>query len=350
MTYLIKSDTTGDRQIYLDCLRVLATFSVMILHISASHYSSVGTETFEWNVINFYDSIVRWTVPAFVMISGAIFLDRNQSVVQIYKKNIFRIIIAYIFWSTLYALVHFFTNDCEAKTIIGRAISGHYHLWFLFMIAGLYIIVPFLRKIVYTVELTKYFLALSLVFTFLLPQSIVFVSMAYNKAGIVANGILNKISFHFTLGYVCYFVCGYYLSKIDINRKKEIVIYTLGICGLIMTVVLNRIFQDTKFYENFTINVLLESISIFVFAKNHLNFSNLCPGTVIKLAKLSEYSFGAYLVHALIIDTLDDTFRLNSLSFNPIISIPVIGVIVFIISYAISAILNHIPVLNKYIV
>ena len=43
-------------------------------------------------------------------------------------------------------------------------------MWFLFMIVGLYLIVPFLRPIVRDEKLLRYFLLLTLIFTFLLPQ------------------------------------------------------------------------------------------------------------------------------------------------------------------------------------
>ncbi|MBQ7215854.1 MAG: hypothetical protein IJS39_07695 [Synergistaceae bacterium] len=55
-----------------------------------------------------------------------------------------------------------------------------------------------------------------------------------------------------------------------------------------------------------------------------------------------------YLIHALILEMLKK-YRLYTLTFSPILSVPVISVIVFIISLMISAVLNHIPVLKKYI-
>ena len=45
---------------------------------------------------------------------------------------------------------------------------------------------------------------------------------------------------------------------------------------------------------------------------------------------------------------LDNLIGLNSLSFNPVISVPCIGIIVFAISIGISALLNHVPVVKKY--
>ena len=66
------------RVIYLDYLRIAATFCVVVLHISGQNWYTTSVNSFEWNVLNFYDSIVRWVVPIFVMISGALFLDNEK--------------------------------------------------------------------------------------------------------------------------------------------------------------------------------------------------------------------------------------------------------------------------------
>ena len=170
-----------DRQYHLDCLKVLATFAVMLLHIAEQNWHSANVLSFEWNVLNFYDSVVRWAVPVFVMISGALFLDRDYPVSRIYRKNILRIVTAFIFWSLAYALISAVLSNkpMELQAIIVETLKGHYHMWFLFMIVGLYMTVPFLKTIVQSAALTKYFLVLSLIFAFVIPQAIKLLSLDY---------------------------------------------------------------------------------------------------------------------------------------------------------------------------
>ena len=95
----------NSRKYYLDYLRVSATFAVMSLHIAADNWLNAGVRSFEWQVFNFYDSLVRFGVPVFVMISGALFLnpDKYIPVKKLYTKYIFRIAAAFVFWSFLYA-------------------------------------------------------------------------------------------------------------------------------------------------------------------------------------------------------------------------------------------------------
>ena len=68
------------------------------------------------------------------------------------------------------------------------------------------------------------------------------------------------------------------------------------------------------------------------------------------MARLAKYSFGAYLVHPMIIEKLASELQITSLSFYPGLSIPLLGCVVFVTSYAISFILNQIPIVNKYVV
>lgn len=343
------------RIIYFDVLRIAATLGVMLLHISSQNWSVTNVTSFQWQTFNFFDSIVRWTVPIFVMISGALFLDRDISIGKIFKNNIFRIITAFLFWSVLYAGVSFAQGTSFKKACL-QVVQGHFHMWFLFMIVGLYLIVPFVKKIIESEALVKYFFALGLIFTFIIPQGIAILNLVNGTLGKTANSIVGNINFHFTLGYIFYFILGYYLSKIDLSKKMRVIIYCLSAIGFVCTI-LGTLFVSIysngpkqTFYGYLTLNVLLESLGVFVFFKYNLNLIHMSEKLQNIVAKLSKYSFGAYLAHLMVIEQLKKLAGLTTLSFNPILSIAVILVIVSVVSFAVSWICNHIPFLNKYIV
>ena len=147
---------------------------------------------------------------------------------------------------------------------------------------------------------------------------------------------------------------GYFINN-KINNKKisaetEKIIYLAGLAGAFGTLFIStfasyiRHQPNQTFYDKMTVNLLIQSIAVFVLFKRL--FSNRKSKIISKLAK---YSFGAYLVHDLIIAFVRNS-GLNPLSFNPIFSVPLIAIIVFICSFIISGILNQIPVLKKYIV
>ena len=342
----------NSRKYYFDSLRVTAIFAVMILHIAADNWLEASVRSFEWQVFNFYDSLVRFGVPVFVMISGALFLnpDKYIPVKKLYTKYIFRIAAAFVFWSFLYAArMYMKTGDIVAA--VSHFLAGHYHLWFMYMIIGLYMIVPFVRQIAESKALTKYFLVLALIFALILPEAADVISVFSEKwAESLRNIIRYELYVYFAAGYTGYFLLGYVLDRADISPKLERMIYLAGIIGAGMTILMSSYASLLKnepqglFYNELSVNVLLESAAVFVFFKQHYNHENKI------VLKLSQYSFGAYLVHALILALMREYTGLHTLTFSPVISVPVIAVIVFIISFIISAILNHIPVLKKYIV
>ena len=89
---------------YFDALRVLATLAVIVLHLSAQHWADIDVSSRAWFAFNLYDSAVRWAVPVFVMISGALLLSGTQRLSDILKKNVLRLVTAFLFWSAAYAL------------------------------------------------------------------------------------------------------------------------------------------------------------------------------------------------------------------------------------------------------
>lgn len=336
------------RQHYFDFLRVFAAFAVMILHVSAENWLTADVYSLEWGIMNFYDSLVRWAVPVFVMISGALFLSRDITLKKIVSKYIFRIFTAFLFWSFIYAF-DYYAKHRNVMGAIAFFVKGSYHLWFLFMITGLYLIIPFVKKIAESASLAKYFLLLAFISAFIIPELVQIISLFSEKYGLFAENVFNKFSLNFVTGFTSYFLLGYLLSKVYISHNAERLIYTAGIIGFILTILMSLCASRFKgepfmgFYDYYNVNVLCEGIAVFVFFKAKFNRS-------VKIIRLlSQYSFGAYLVHVAVIMLLL-RLGLNSLTFNPIISIPVISVIVFVISFSISAVLNNIPVLKRYIV
>lgn len=349
-----KSTLSTNRTIYFDYLRVFATFAVMILHISAQNFYSTDVNGFQWQVFNFFDSIVRWSVPVFVMISGALFLSRDIPVRKIYSKYILRLVISFIVWSFIYAVAF---KGGSIRYRISMLINGHYHMWFVLMIIGIYMCLPFIKGIADNNKRTKYYLLLAFIFAFLFPT---LVTLAKDFAGnLIYAGVsalnydVNAMDIDILLGFTSYFILGHFLNKIDFSARQRTVIYILGIIGFVSTIALNSIVslnaqeQLQNYCGNFSVNILLESIAVFTFFK-YRNWERKRSYPIV--LKLSQYSYGAYLVHALVIEQLNTALGLNTLSFNPILSVIVIGIIVFIVSFSVSGILNHIPVIKKFAV
>lgn len=346
---------SNNRVLYFDCLRIAATLAVVVLHVCAENWYSMDAATFEWQVYNLGDGLVRWCVPIFVMISGALFLGRDISIEQIHRKYILRILTAYLFWSALYAVVGIDGNS-SIKSFIVSVIVGHYHMWFLPMIAGLYLVTPLVRKSICSDSLLKYFLLLALFFAILAPQAIKALEVFSDGLSIVAESLFGDIGFHFCIGFVGYFVLGYFLSNVDLSKRVRMIIYALSILGFVSTIFgtywlsVHTNGHSDYLYGDFTVNVLLESLGVFVFFKQ-VGGSVLIEGKAKQvITKLSKYSFGVYLVHPMILEFLDRLFGINTLMCNPIVAVVVVTLLVSICSVVVSSIINHVPFFKKYIV
>ena len=352
------------RKVYCDYLRLVATFAVVFIHVAASNWSNVDVNGIQWQVFNIYDSLVRWGVPIFVMISGALFLNRDVPIKNIYSKYVLRMVIAFVSWSLFYAIL---TTDTfqhgliySLKSHIGTLVTGHYHMWFVLMIIGLYMCIPFMKKIVSDETVMKYFLKLSFIFAFLIPWVLKIVndfvgsnnSMIQKMVTTIDSNLMN-MGMSMVLGYTFYFILGYYLDCIEIKKDVRVMIYVAGILGFIFTVVadaglsIKTQVANSNYYGNFEVNVLLEVIAVHTLFKYH-TFQNDKVNRFVVV--LSKFGFGAYLIHTFIIESMAAILHFDTLSMNAWISVPLISIIVFGVSMGVSAVLNHIPVIKKYCV
>ena len=128
--------STRRRVIYFDILRIVAIFFVVFVHLAAQHWADVDVSSRAWFAFNLYCTTGKWSVPIFVMISGALFLGRDVSISSILKKNVARIATVFLFWSGCYALIDLVFRHAPLSVVLSQFITGHYHLWFLYMIVG----------------------------------------------------------------------------------------------------------------------------------------------------------------------------------------------------------------------
>ena len=147
------------------------------------------------------------------------------------------------------------------------------------MLIGLYVIVPFLNKIVSDRKIAWYFVIISFVFAFVIPQCTEIVGLKFGVISDVFTKVVSKLQLHMVLGYSGYYVLGFLLNEIRIKKKHRMIIYIFGFLGLVFTIVSSSVISllwqspTEMFYGNLTVNTLFVSVSVFVFAKAHINKS-----------------------------------------------------------------------------
>ena len=352
----MSNNSVVKRTDYFDYLRLIATCMVLSVHVTGQGWYKVSVYSFDWNVLNFFNSFGRCSVAIFVMISGALFLEGNHGIEKILKKYVLRLMAAYVFWSIGYAVVNGLMKGFDLRVLLNEIIVGPYHMWYILMISGVYLLIPFFKKITESEELMKYFMILGAAFGIVIPHVVELLSVFIPVLGTVATKLLDDMDFNFTLGYVVFFIAGYYINKYEISKKSQRVIYILGVLGFAGTVGLSAGISmllgepREEFYTCNCINVSLTGVALFTFGKYYLNNIRIGEKGKKIVRILSKYSFGAYLVHVMVIEILANVVGLEIIATAPIWGVPVVSAVVIGVSFILSAIINRIPVLNKYIV
>lgn len=348
----VMENSKNQRIAYLDALRVFSIFAMMFLHVAASDWSSEPVTSLNWQVFNIYDGLVRFCVPVFVMISGALFLNPNKKldVKKLYKVNVMRIVTAFAFWSLTYALfTQLLLEDVamkeRMKIFFGDFFTGNYHMWFLFMIVGLYMILPFTKKIFEDKKITENFITLAFAFSLLVPFAQRIVPFSYSV------DITNDMHLDFFGGYTVFFIVGGYLSQYALSDKMKKMIYLLGMASVLFTIVATSIISVRKgepiatLYEYLLPTTAFTAAAVFLFFKDCVSNMRFIQNPFI--VRVSNLSFGMYLVHVFFLIVFGG-IGLRTTRFNPFLSVPVITVCVFACSFVAIVVFEKIPLAKKY--
>ena len=338
----------GDRILQFDILRCVAMLAVIALHVAAQNWE-ISFPSANWTFSAIYDALVRWGVPVFFMISGALFLNlsRPLDVKRLYKKNVVRIVCAFLFWSALYALM----NYHGVVSFFSDLIQGPVHFWFLKTLLGLYVVVPILRAVVSDRKTEEYFLIVAFLTTFIIPWLIALVGCVDLKTMYFLSGNYNLFRLTLATGYTGYFVLGHYLCTYPVSARVRHFVYGAAvvsfICGIMGTILLSHHLHrpDITFLNELGIFTGFESAAIFLFVME--KGTHVPERHVPLLLRVSNLSFGIYLVHVGVIRMLRKVIDISD--FSSSYFIPLFAIVVFVVSYLIARLVQLIPGLNKYV-
>ncbi len=348
-------EKSNNRIVYLEILRVIGCLAVIMIH-TASRYVTKDFGTFNFWVGNIFDGVARFGVPIFVMISGALMLSEDYNLTkEKLIKHLKKMIIFFIFWSVIYCIFfriiepkYISHTAIKISNIVRYLVEGHYHLWYIYLVIGLYLITPLLKLWVNdkNKKYVEYFIILSLIFTFLIPELI--------RIGANYFAIFNKFKYvidknlqlTYVGGFSAYYILGWYLNKYDIKKKN--LIYILGLLSLVYTIIGTYIISITthkpvQVYEYLSLNVLFPTLSIFLLIRNKYKNSKNANK---QISSISKYSLGIYGVHIFIVYATYLTLNHYGIT-NAIIDIPIVFIVTLLLSWLISFIFSKIPLLKS---
>lgn len=334
------------RNYSIDTLRTIATLLVILLHVSVEYVitgkNDLIFDTSFW-IGNIVDSFSRICVPLFVLMSGMFLVGRNETFKQSYQKRASRILIPLISWTIIYILyrvaISFIAdNPIDVKSLLTSVILGRpfYHMWYLFMIIGLYLITPILNNSISYVSKNTLWTAAILLLLFGMLNS------SYNK---ILN---NNVSFFlWFVNYLGYFILGY-LIKDSKRSFSFLALSSAYIISSILIAVLSlytiKNYDSLYFYGYLTPFVIIGSLSFYKLFNQLKLRENL-------FSKISHLTLGIYLIHAGVLHALNlglNVLDINTLN-NPIIGVPMKFGITFFISIIAAWTISEIKYLRKII-
>lgn len=335
---------------WIDDLRVLACFAVIMIHVIAGWTDSVNNlqlTNFRWFIDNvLFQVLIKYAVPVFIMISGYLLLNPQKEIGFLrIKKYVLRMVAVICIFGTGFSLIENILNYgmnnilCLFFKSFLDALQGNSwaHLWYVYLIIGLYLLTPVIKVAINNLKENeiKFILAVLFVFSFVIPS--------FNNIcglNITTFFIGNEI-----FSYIFYYVMGYYIG----NKKlfNERLIYISGVLGIIGFIALCIIKRYGIYVPLINSNVFICLYSILIFKL----FSN----NIIKIPDfkfknfISDYSFGIYIIHPFWINLLN-----KGLGIYPDILPCIIGEILFFIYALVFSIfsvyiIKRVPIIKKII-
>ena len=336
---------------WIDNLKVVSLFAVVILHTASPLLMDFkNADTGYWLVGDFYNALVRFGVPVFVMITGALLLHREYEVTDFLKRRLSRILWPFLLWSFIYIAYAWYDEEIVFSDSIWTNVhavlhqlkyGAYYHLWYVYMLIGLYLFMPIISKFVRNAseKEIRYFLL------------VWFVVMIFSQPYL--SRFQPLIDVHYFIGYSGYLVLGHYLAFIELPEKgikTPLVIYFF-LCLISITIGTYFLSVSTKglstaMYEPLGPFIVLYASGAFLLARV---FVFKLPEVVVKLRAIAGgLSLGIYLCHALFLTLLDGQ-GINYKLFNPVFSIPLTALACFLLSSFLIFIISKIPVIGRYI-
>lgn len=370
------------RLVWVDVLRLAA-----MLMVIAGHSVDIYNATPQDDPMNgfwgaFIGSLMRPSVPLFAMMTGLLLLPIGESASSFYRRRIPRVLIPMLFWSVIYYLIPWFTGviglDKSVISVLfpfefapsqewGDAVrniamipltfNGYTtHMWYLYMLIGLYLFMPFfsawVEKDDHTLIRTYIILwgcSLMLPYLAQLLSPNLFGVCAWNQFG----------TFHYFAGFTGYLLLGHLLGKGNPLPSRKIVAVgvMLYFAGYVVTytgfttIMAQYSYEQAPdliemFWQFCSPNVVLMAIGLFLIAQRVKIRSERWQRV---LQSTTRCSFGAYLMHYIFIGPV--IILLSPLGLPTPVCVIVTVAIVFAVCWACTwAIYRFMPRIAKYIV
>jgi surface polysaccharide O-acyltransferase-like enzyme len=332
---------------WIDAARVVAILAVISIHVVAPLLSSRAVPL-NWWVGNVVDSAARWSVPLFVMISGALLLhsDLADDPIAFYRRRLARILPVLIAWTAIYLFVgHQLSNNpstLKAAVLLVLAGRPYFHLYFLYLIVGLYVVAPFLRPLVRLPDRRL-----------LGTAAVVFMALAMADNLILvwggSGGVNAATRF---VPFIGYFLAGAWLVEIPPTRRRWVLSAAVAAVAIAATIIGTELLTETVssghslyLYGYLSITTVPASLGIFgLFLWSSASWSWLAERLPRgSLSTVAAATLGIYVIHPLVMNRLGVVVGLGGRAFFAPLAVPVTVLATFTVSLVIVLVLRRVP-------
>lgn len=304
------NETKEKRIVALDCIRFFAILCVVLTHVTESIYTlnidflCSAERIVRVSGIMFF-TIGRLGVPLFFFLTGYLMLDRtytSEDIVKLWKRNVLGMFVATEIWICIYYLFSMWINHLSfsGELLIRQMLflknASCPHLWYMPVILGLYIFIPFVSNAINKCDrkIVCYPLIFVVLYLFVPPILNVFCYI-FGK-----EPLYKIVDFSFSgKEYGVLLMIGWMIKQGFFLRMKNYFHIILFGWGYISTVVL-----ELYAYKNgVEYNVWYDSLTLLIAS---FSMFNLCLN--IKEVKidallgwLSRMAFAVYLCHDIVI-------------------------------------------------
>jgi surface polysaccharide O-acyltransferase-like enzyme len=336
---------------YINRLRILAIYSVVTAHVAMGLTMQMRPFTANWWLGCWLFYIAHAAIPIFVMISGALLLgnERQESAVEFYKRRLYRAGIPLVFWTVVYLAVRQVVDGehLTAGAVVKLILTGdpYYHLWFLYMIAGLYLVTPALRTFVRHAPPRERLFAIVVILV---------LANAYFQTDVLLWNNRRSI-FTMFIPFIAYYLCGYELRRIDPKKIPSRIPYLAAILSAIYFAVFAPVFLDRQggvgiryLFDFFSLPMVFFSIAIFWAAYLHDTTTRPPEGFRKKaLEWIASTTLGVYVLHPLVLTFLRERFGKHAGEGPFWLTVIIVPLVTFVACYLITSVMMNIPFLRR---
>lgn len=339
----------------LDLMRILGAMAVVMVHVSALPASAVDTSNATWWAANALNAASRWGNALIIMAAGAILLGRptDKDPFHFVQGRFLRLLPAVLFWTLFYLLLRWLTVGLPPlKELAIELMRGtpYYHMWFLYMMLGLYLAIPLLRALVSLPDRRMHYYLLGLCALLTPVEGLARIVLDMSHASFLG---LFPI-------YFIYFVGGYLLYRDRPAIPTWVLILLPCVCVLLEIVgvaALHPLWGDAVFklmYTNRGPLVMLVTFCLFLLL---LRWLDEAPRWLQAWHRkgghaLTRVTLGIYVLHPFWIDVLarNGFGPLYGSAAPALWAIPLTALVVFILSAAVSLAVGRVAPLRRLVI